>query len=81
MAANDFISCSNKANLSVEDILKALITVDDAGCAAIRYMQSNDSGVDFISCANKGMDTKSALMSAIGLDSNGKPALRLALTS
>lgn len=80
MAATDYVNCDLK-NLSFEDLVKSLLTIDDNGCPAIRYIESTDSGTPFINCDNKNVTLADALRGAIELDVNGNPALRLAVTT
>jgi len=71
------IDCTNK-DISTEQLIKDLITVDNAGNPAIRTNVSVDSGVNFITCDNKDLTFDQILRSLCVVDCNGKPALNLA---
>lgn len=72
-----YLDCDIK-NLPLEVLLKGLITVDTNDEAALRVVNSVDSGNDLLSCDLKNMTIEQALRQVIVLDSNGKPAINLA---
>lgn len=85
MAASDAITC-NLQTLNLTEILTGILTVDAAGCKAIRYMTAADSGVQGFDCNTiLHIDSEEALTQvlreALGVDLNGNLAIRLALTT
>ncbi len=71
------IDCANK-NKTTEELFKDMLTVDDAGAAAIRVQVGVDTGTNFITCDNKDLTLDQLLRSLCTVDCNGKPALNLA---
>ena len=72
-----YLDCDIK-NLPLDVLFKGLITVDANGEAALRVVNSVDSGNDLLNCDLKNMTIEQALRQVIVLDSNGKPAINLA---
>lgn len=75
----DFIDCDIN-NLTAEQILSALLTKTVAGDWAIRTMQVEACALDAIDCRNNSLPTFEILKKVIGINSCGKPAIRLAIS-
>ena len=70
-------NCDNKAQ-TLDELFRDIITIDDAGNAAIRVTNSVDSGVPFVACDNKNITMEEIIKSLVIADCDGKPALNLA---
>lgn len=74
----DFIGCDNN-NITVEQLIAALVTKTADGEWAIRTMQVEACENDAIDCSNGVLPPFEVLKKCIGINDCGKPALRLAL--
>lgn len=75
----DYIDCTKK-DLTLEQLMAALLTKDDDGSVAIRTMIVDACSEDAIDCSKAALPLKSNLAKAIGINGCGKPALRLGIT-
>lgn len=76
----DFVACDNN-NLTLEQLIAALVTKTTDGEWAIRTMQVEACELDAINCNNNALPPFEILKKCIGINDCGKPALRLALPS
>ena len=74
---SNFTSCSNN-ELTVEQLIQALITKNSAGELAIRTVFVDGSSLDGVSCDNNQLTVEQLFKSIVGLQGT-KAAIRLAL--
>lgn len=74
----DFFDCNNK-NLTVEQLLSALVTKTPTGEWALRTMEVEACELDAIDCSNKTLEPFEILKKVIGINDCGKPAIRLGI--
>ena len=73
----EYLDCDIK-NIPLESLVRALITEDTNGDAALRIVNNVDTGNDFLNCDLKNLSIEQILRKVIILDGNGKPAINLA---
>lgn len=74
----DFVTCANK-DLTPEQLIGALLTKTSTKEVAIRTMIVNACADDAIDCTTNSLPIKVNLAKAIGVNSCGKPAVRLGI--
>lgn len=74
----EFINCTNK-DLTPEQLMGALLTKTATGEVAIRTMIVNACALDAIDCVTNSVPIKTNLGKLIGVNSCGKPAVRLGI--
>lgn len=71
------ITCDTK-DMTDEQLVRNLVTKDEDGNAAIRVVNSVDSGDSFFDCDVKNLGFSQILRQVVVLDGNGKLAINLA---
>lgn len=72
------ITCDTK-DMTDEQLVRNLVTVDTLGNPALRTVNSVDSGVNFFDCDVKNMSMSQILRAVTIIDGNGKLAINLAV--
>ena len=73
----EFLNCDTNT-ISLDVLVRGLLTVDTNGDVALRVVNNTDSGVDFLDCDLKNLSLEQVLRKAIIIDGGGKPAINLA---
>jgi len=73
-----FVNCINK-DLTPEQLMGALLTKTSTGEVAIRTMIVDACAEEAIDCVTNSLPIKTNLAKAIGVNSCGKPAVRLGI--
>lgn len=75
---SNFITPEN-SSISIEDLVKALLTKDEDGRWAFRTMQVSAGAESAIDCNNGDISLEDAFRKTIGINDSGKPAIRMAV--